>query len=57
MKKMSMDFAYDTFVDLREKQLQKNQESYNKIYVCATVEKLRQQIILALKNIKKNPVF
>ncbi len=30
LEKMSMDFAYDSFVELKEKQLQKNQESYNK---------------------------
>ena len=30
LEKLSMDFAYDTFVDLKEKQIQLNQESYNK---------------------------
>ena len=30
LEKLSMDHAYDTFVEMKEKQLQKNQESYNK---------------------------
>ena len=35
LEKLSMDFAYDTFVELKEKQMQLNQESYNKyMYLC-----------------------
>ena len=30
LEKLSIDFAYDTFVELKEKQIQLNQESYNK---------------------------
>jgi superfamily II RNA helicase len=30
LEKLSMDFAYDTFLELKEKQLQKNLKSYNK---------------------------
>ncbi len=30
LEKLSMDNAYDTFVEMREKQLQKNEESYHK---------------------------
>ena len=29
-EKLSMDFAYNTFVELKEKQIQRSKESYNK---------------------------
>ena len=48
-----MDFAYCTFVDMREKQLQKNQESFNK-YMYAM--KLRREAAeqIGIENIKKS---
>ena len=30
LEKKSMDFAYDTFMEMKDKQLQKNEESYRK---------------------------
>lgn len=51
LEKLSMDFAYDTFVELREKQIQLNQESYNK-YMCAL--KLREEAAghIGIENIR-----
>ena len=53
LEKQSMDFAYSTFVDMREKQLQKNQESFNK-YMYAL--KLRREAAeqIGIENIKKS---
>lgn len=53
LEKMSMDFAYDTFVDLREKQLQKNQESYNK-YMYALKLRTEAADHIGIENIKKS---
>ena len=53
LKKMSMDFAYDTFVDLREKQLQKNQESYNK-YMYALQLRTEAADHIGIENIRKS---
>ena len=53
LEKMSMDFAYDTFVDLREKQLQKNQESYNK-YIYALKLRTEAADHIGIENIKKS---
>ncbi len=52
LEKMSMDFAYDTFVNLREKQLQKNQESYNK-YMYALKLRTEAADHIGIENIKK----
>ncbi len=53
LEKMSMDFAYDTFVDLKEKHLQRNQESYNK-YMYAL--QLRTEAVdqIGIENIKRS---
>lgn len=53
LEKISMDFAYDTFVDLREKQLQKNQESYNK-YIYALQLRAEAADHIGIENIKKS---
>ena len=53
LEKMSMDFAYDTFVDLREKQLRKNQESYNK-YMYALKLRTEAADHIGIENIKKS---
>lgn len=53
LEKMSMDFSYDTFVDLREKQTQRNQESYNKyMYALRLRTEAAEQI--GIDNIKKS---
>lgn len=53
LEKLSMDFAYDSFVELREKQLQKNQESYNK-YLYAL--QLRTEAVdhIGIENIRRS---
>lgn len=53
LEKLSMDFAYDTFVELREKQIQLNQESYNK-YMYAL--KLREEAAghIGIENIRRS---
>ena len=53
LEKMSMDFAYNTFVDLREKQLQKNQESYNK-YMYALKLRTEAADHIGIENIKRS---
>ena len=51
LEKLSMDFAYDTFVELKEKQIQLNQERYNK-YMYAL--KLREEAVkrIGIENIR-----
>lgn len=53
LEKLSMDFAYDTFVELKEKQIQINQESYNK-YMYAL--KLREEAAghIGIENIRRS---
>ena len=53
LEKLSMDFAYDTFVELKEKQIQLNQESYNK-YKYAL--KLREEAAghIGIENIRRS---
>ena len=53
LEKMSMDFAYDTFIDLKEKHLQKNQESYNK-YMYALQLRTEAADQIGIENIKKS---
>lgn len=53
LEKMSMDFAYDTFVDLKEKHLQKNQESYNK-YMYALQLRTEAADQIGIENIKRS---
>ena len=53
LEKLSMDYAYDTFVELKEKQIQLNQESYNK-YMYAL--KLREEAAghIGIENIRRS---
>lgn len=53
LEKLSMDFAYGTFVELKEKQIQLNQESYNK-YMYAL--KLREEAAghIGIENIRRS---
>lgn len=52
LEKLSMDFAYDTFVELKEKQIQLNQESCNK-YMYAL--KLREAAgHIGIENIRRS---
>ena len=53
LEKMSMDFAYDTFVDLKEKHLQRNQESYNK-YMYALQLRTEAADQIGIENIKRS---
>ena len=50
---MSMDFAYDTFLELKEKHLQKNQESYNK-YMYALQLRTEAANQIGIENIKRS---
>lgn len=53
LEKSCMDFAYDTFVELKEKQIQKNEESYKK-YIYAL--QLRQEAAehIGIDNIRRS---
>lgn len=53
LEKSCMDFAYDTFVELKEKQIQKNEESYKK-YMYAL--QLRQEAAehIGIDNIRRS---
>lgn len=53
LEKMSMDFAYDSFVELKEKKLQKNQESYNKYKYALQLRKEAADHI-GIENIRKS---
>lgn len=53
LEKMSMDFAYDTFVDLKKKHLKNNQESYNK-YMYALKLRTEAANQIGIENIKKS---
>jgi ERCC4-related helicase len=53
LEKLSMDFAYDSFVELREKQLQKNQESYNK-YLYALQLRTEAADHIGIENIRRS---
>lgn len=53
LEKMSMDFAYDSFVELKEKQLKKNQESYNK-YMYALKLRTEAADHIGIENIRKS---
>lgn len=53
LEKMSMDFAYDTFVDMREKHLQRNQESYNK-YMYALQLRTEAAGQIGIENIRRS---
>lgn len=53
LEKLSMDFAYNTFIELKEKQIQLNQERYNK-YMYAL--KLREEAAghIGIDNIRRS---
>ena len=53
LEKMSMDFAYDSFVELKEKKLQKNQESYTK-YKYALQLRTEAADHIGIENIRKS---
>ena len=53
LEKMSMDFAYDTFMELKDKQLQKNQENYNK-YKYALQLRTEAAGHIGIENIRKS---
>ena len=53
LEKMSMDFAYDTFLELKERQLQKNEESYNK-YMYALELRTEAAGHIGIENIRKS---
>jgi hypothetical protein len=53
LEKLSMDFAYDTFVELREKQIQQNQESYNK-YMYALKLRMEAAAHIGIENIRRS---
>lgn len=55
LEKMSMDFSFDAFVDLKDKQLLTNQESYNKYtYALRLRTEAAQQI--GIENIRKSRI-
>ena len=53
LEKMSMDFSYETFVDLREKHLQRNQEGYKK-YMYAIQLRTEAASRIGIENIRKS---
>ncbi|OON96453.1 MAG: helicase [Candidatus Epulonipiscium fishelsonii] len=53
LEKMSMEFAYDTFLELREKLLNKNEESYNK-YMYALKLRTEAASHIGIENIRKS---
>lgn len=53
LEKMSMDFAYEYFVELKEKQLQLNQESYNK-YMYALKLRMDAAEHIGIENIRRS---
>jgi hypothetical protein len=55
LEKMSMDFAYDAFLDLKDKQLRKNKESFEKyMYALKLRTEAAQQI--GIENIRKSRI-
>ncbi|HUM83808.1 MAG TPA: helicase-related protein [Lachnospiraceae bacterium] len=53
LEKLSMEFAYDTFMELKEKQLQLNQESYNK-YMYALKLRMEAAEHIGIENIRRS---
>ena len=53
LEKLSMDFAYDTFVELKERQIQLNQESYNK-YMYALQLRTEAAHHIGIDNIRRS---
>ena len=55
LEKMSMDFAFDAFIDLKDKQLLKNKESYEKyMYALKLRTEAAQQV--GIENIRKSRI-
>ena len=55
LEKMSMDFAFDAFIDLKDKQLLKNKKSYEKyMYALKLRTEAAQQI--GIENIRKSRI-
>lgn len=52
IEKLCMEFAYDTFMELKEKQLQLNQESYNK-YMYALQLRMEAAEHIGIENIRR----
>jgi len=52
LEKLSMDFAYDTFLELKEKQINRNQESYNK-YMYALKLRAEAADRVGIENIRR----
>ena len=52
LEQLSMEFAYDTFMELKEKQLQLNQESYNK-YMYALQLRMEAAQHIGIENIRR----
>ena len=52
LEKLRMEFAYDTFMELKEKQLQLNQESYNK-YMYALQLRMEAAEHIGIDNIRR----
>lgn len=55
LEKMSMDFAFDAFIDLKDKQLLKNKESYDK-YMYALKLRIEAAQQIAIENIRKSRI-
>ena len=53
LEKMSMDFAYDTFMELKEKQSSRTQETYNK-YMYALKLRTEAAEHIGIENIRKS---
>ena len=52
LEKLSMDFAYDTFMELKDKQIKLNQESYNK-YMYALQLRTEAAQHIGIENIRR----
>lgn len=53
IEKLCMEFAYDTFMELREKQFQRNQERYNK-YLYALQLRMEAAERIGIENIRRS---
>lgn len=53
LEKLSMDFAYDTFIELKDKHIQKNQESYKK-YMYALKLRTEAAEHIGIENIRNS---
>ena len=52
-EKVCMEFSYDTFIEMKDKQIQKNQENYNK-YMYALTLRIEAAEHIGIANIKKS---